>query len=146
MDSRRRHSKSRRSAMIAKIHVGIGQLGIDDDSYRAMLVRIAGVTTSTRMNELQLGMVLAELEAKGFRPRPAASKKSRPRPARDRAALRSKVTALLADAGRPEEYADSMAKRMFRIDSVDFLTADQLWRLVAALQIDANRHGRGSAK
>lgn len=132
--------------MIAKIHIAKQQLGMDDASYRAMLQRISDgrTTSSTTMRVLELELVLKEMAAKGFHPRPARAKKSRPRPARDRAALISKVTALLADARRPDEYADRMAQHMFHVDAWRFLTPDQLWRLVAALQIDANRRNAGA--
>jgi len=50
-----------------------------------------------------------------------------------------KVEALLADAQRPWDYAHSMARHMFGVDRLEFLRGGQLHRLVAALQIDANR-------
>ena len=50
-----------------------------------------------------------------------------------------KVRALLADAKRPWSYAHGLAKRMYDVARVEWLDHDKLHRLVAALQVDANR-------
>lgn len=133
-----------RKKLIAQVHIAKSQLGMDDDAYREMLARIGkGKTSSKDLSILQLRMVVTEMKAKGFRAKPARSK-ARPQPARSKEALRGKVDALLAAAGRPIEYADGMARKMFNVDKVDWLDADQLWRVVAALNYDARRRARGN--
>jgi phage gp16-like protein len=61
--------------------------------------------------------------------------------------LADKVRALLADASRPDAYADAMARHMFGVARWEWLDADQLHRLVAALEYDrarrADRQARG---
>jgi phage gp16-like protein len=128
---------------LAKIHIAKQQLGLDDDTYRALLARIAGVRSAKELTKRQVGAVLAEFERLGFQPKPAnkAGRKA-PKPAQGLRALAGKVEALLAEAGRPWSYADSMALRMFKVERVEWLDSDQLRRLVAALTYDAKRHGR----
>ena len=53
-----------------------------------------------------------------------------------------KITALLAEAERPEAYADAMAKRMYKRDALAFCAPAELQGIVAALVKDAKRHGR----
>jgi phage gp16-like protein len=56
--------------------------------------------------------------------------------------LLKKIEALLAEANRPWSYAHSIAKRMLGIDQVQWCRSDQLHKIVAALMVDARRHGR----
>ena len=53
--------------------------------------------------------------------------------------MMDKVEALLADGGYHWNYAHAMAWRMFGREKVEYLDNDQLHKLVAALQIAANR-------
>lgn len=128
---------------LAKIHIAKAQLGLDDDTYRALLARVAGVRSAKDLNKRQVGAVLAEFERLGFQPKPAkkAARKA-PKPAPDRSAMMAKIEAFLAEAGRPWAYADAMALRMFKVERVEWCDSNQLRRLIAALAYDAKRHGR----
>lgn len=127
-------------AILAKIHVAKKQLAMEDDAYRAMLQSVAGVRSAKDLTVTQAEKVLAHLRKCGFTPAPKFGR--RPTPPRDRQALVSKIEALLAEAKRPWSYADALAKHMFGIEKIDWCDGDQLWRVVAALQKDAKRHGR----
>ncbi len=131
---------------LAKIHIAKAQLGLDDDTYRALLARIAGVRSAKDLNRRQIGAVLAEFERLGFKPK-AAKKAGRtaPKAAPDRQALIGKIEAFLAEAKRPWSYADAMALRMFKVERVEWCDGDQLRRLIAALGYDAKRNGRPTA-
>jgi phage gp16-like protein len=130
-------SKGRQLIQIAR-----RQLDMDDDAYRAMLGRVAGVTSSTKLSPRQVGLVLAELERLGWQPVRKPVGRAAPQVASDRQALVCKIEAFLAEAGRPWAYADAMALRMFKVERVEWLDAGQLGRLVAALAYDAKRNGR----
>ncbi|WP_160286851.1 gp16 family protein [Pseudomonas knackmussii] len=130
-------SKGRQLIQIAR-----RQLGMDDDTYRAMLSRVAGVTSSTKLSPRQVGLVLAELERLGWQSTAKPVGRSAPQAAPDRQPLVGKIEAFLAEAGRPWAYADAMALRMFEVERVEWLDCGQLGRLVAALAYDAKRHGR----
>lgn len=128
------------NTVLAKIHVAKKQLAMDDDAYRAMLQSIGGVTSSKDLTPLGAAKVLRHLEKCGFTP--VRKFGQRPAPTGDRKALVGKIEALLAEAKRPWSYVDAMARHMFQVDKIDWCTPDQLWRIAAALQKDANRHGR----
>jgi phage gp16-like protein len=132
------------SRLMAKIHIAKAQLGMDDDTYRALLARVAGVRSAKDLGPRQIGAVLREFERLGFEPKPAAKAKSRPAPSPsdERKALVSKIEAQLTEAARPWSYADAMAARMFKVERVEWCDPEQLRRLVAALAYDARRHGR----
>ncbi|WP_165681081.1 gp16 family protein [Metapseudomonas otitidis] len=127
------------------IQIGRRQLDMDDDAYRAMLMRTAGVESSKALTPRQIGRVLAELERLGFKstsPKKAAAGRQTAEPAPERAALIGKINAQLAEAERTIAYADGIARRMFQVERVEWCDPDQLRRLVAALAYDAQRHGR----
>lgn len=133
------------SAAARKIQIARRQLGMDDDTYRAMLMRTVGATTSKGLTPRQIGRVLAELERLGFQPsnpRKATAGRQTAEPAPERAALIGKINAQLAEAERTIAYADGMARRMFQVERVEWCDPDQLRCLVAALAYDAKRHGR----
>jgi len=50
------------------IHVAKKQLGLDEDTYRALLARITGKTSSAAMTEAERQAVVAELRRQGFKP------------------------------------------------------------------------------
>lgn len=128
---------------LAKIHIAKAQLGLDDDTYRALLARVAGVRSAKELSPRQIGAVLAEFQRLGWTPKPAKKAgRSTPKPAAERKAQMGKIEALLAEAGRPWAYADAMALKLFRVERVEWLDSDQLGRLIAALAYDAKRHGR----
>lgn len=129
-----------RRADLAKIHLARKQLGMDEETYRALLARAAGVDSAAKATAAGRGRILDEFRRLGWRPRP----KGRPRPASDREQLCRKVRAMLMEAGRPDTYADSMAQRMFGIDRFEWLPADKLQKLVAALVYDQRRRKKRS--
>ncbi|MCY1559504.1 hypothetical protein D9M68_965510 [compost metagenome] len=104
---------------------------------------MAGVRSAKDLSSRQVGLVLAEFERLGWKPK-AVKKGGRavPKPAPDRTKQVGKIEALLAEAKRPWAYADAMALRMFQVERVEWLDSDQLRRLIAALTYDAKRHGR----
>lgn len=144
-----------RTKDLKRIHIYKRDLGLDDETYRAMLQSLTGKTTARDMDYKERYVVLKEMAKRlppDKRPHPA---KKQPltypgRPAKqgaDREPLISKIEALLADAKRPWTYAHSMAMHMFGNLLVQWCNADQLWRIVAALEKDKRRReDRADAK
>lgn len=124
---------------LAKIHIAKQQLGMDDETYRAMLRNAAGVASAKALDARGLVAVMQHLKACGFKPKAGNKAGRQPNPSQDKAPLMSKVTALLAAAGRSWAYADGMAKHMFKVERVAWLDYEQLRKLVQALVIDAKR-------
>jgi phage gp16-like protein len=120
---------------LAAIHIGAQQIGMDDDSYRDMLWAVARVRSAKDLDEAGRRRVLDHLRACGAR----FKAKGRTRPAEGKAALVGKIRAMLSAANRPDAYGDGMAKRMFHVERYEWLTEDQLRRVVAALNYDAKR-------
>ncbi|MFV2030530.1 gp16 family protein [Neisseria sp. S1] len=131
-----------RKAMMAKIKIAQKQLDMADDAYRAMLVRVAGKNSCSDMTEQELDRVLNEMQRMGFRPlKPSHGTRPHRRSSAD--AMMRKIEALLADGGLHWNYAHAMAKRMFKVDRVEWLSDGNMHKLVAALQIAANRKKEG---
>jgi hypothetical protein len=85
----------------------------------------------------------------GFKDEPAQRHGRKPRAGGDRQALVDKIGALLADKGRPWEYLTkpgegkpkSMLERITGKQRLEFCTAADLGKIVAALSYDARRLG-----
>ena len=133
---------SMKKAQLAKVHIAKQQLGMDDDSYRALLTRVAGVKSAKDLNPRQMGAVLAEFERLGFKSKSTRQGRAKPVTTNNKQKYVNKIEALLAEAKRPWSYADAMAKHMFKVERVEWLNASQTQRLMQALIIDAQRNGR----
>ncbi|SDA18170.1 Mu-like prophage protein gp16 [Pseudomonas sp. NFPP10] len=135
---------NRRNLQLSKIHIAKKDQGLDDETYRALLKRVANVTSAKDLTPRQIGAVLAEFERLGWQPKakPKSNGRAAPNVAPDRQKLVGKIEAFMAEAGRPWEYADGMALRMFKVERVEWLNAKQLGSLVSALTYDAQRNGR----
>jgi phage gp16-like protein len=123
-----------RRRLIAAVHAGARALGLDDESRRALQIRLTGHASCADMSEQELRLVLDYLRRAGFRPR-------RPAPAEDRAPLVRKVYALLGD--RPVAYADGILRQMYGEHAphrLEWANPTQLRKVVAALEYDRRRH------
>lgn len=133
-----------RNRLLAKIHCAKRDLALDDACYRAMLTEVTGKDSAGDCNRAQLLAVVRHLAARGW----GKKKGGYPRRPKnmDRADSRSrqlkKIEAYLAEAGRPWAYADSMAKRICKMDLIQWVPTGNLYKIIAALKRDAERHGR----
>lgn len=132
-----------RKSLLAKIHIAKKDLGLDDDTYRAILERLADQDSAASCTVPQLVQVVAYLRKLGWQG-PPAKKSSHGKPAArpEAAGYLDKIEALLAEAKRPWSYAVGIAKRMYHTDKLEWLNADQMRGVLAALSRDAARHGR----
>lgn len=132
----------KRKGLIAKIKIAQKELRMAEEAYRAMLLRITGKNSCAVMDIGELERVADEMRRFGFKPSTSTAREKHGRPHLRRttaAAMMDKVEALLADGGYHWNYAHAMARRMFGREKVEYLDNDQLHKLVAALQIYANR-------
>ena len=134
-----------RNKQLAAIHVmAAKRLRLDRETYVALLQRVAGVDSAGKLDGRGRAAVLDELRrvaGEGQRQmRNAVNLPDAPQNVREEiAGMVGKVGALLAETGKGWNYAHGTAKRMLKVQRVEWLRADQLHRLVAALQISANR-------
>ncbi|WP_350312380.1 regulatory protein GemA [Dickeya fangzhongdai] len=124
--------------MIGAIKAGQAALKWDDATYRAVLTRITGKASSTLCTVTELERVKEYMHTQGY-PRRARSHGRKPSVPASKKAVLSKIEALLADASRPWQYAETMAQHMFNVRYVDWLDIQQLTKLMQALIIDAKR-------
>lgn len=136
----RRKSNSPRRAELAKIHVLKKELGLDDETYRAMLWTVARVTSAGDADQQQRQVIIEHLRSRG------AGGPRRGTPSDARAPYVRKIRALLNAAQRTDAYADGMARHMFKVSKYTWCTPDQLRRLIAALAIDAQRRAERATK
>lgn len=129
-----------RRSLIAKIKIAQKELKLDNETYRAVLLRVTGKLSCTDMGVAELEAVLTDMQAHGFKPKPKAGIRPKRRKSAD--GMLRKVEALILDNGWSWNYAHCTAKRMFGVDRVQWLSDENLWKLVAALQIAANRKAK----
>lgn len=135
-----------RKPLLAKIHIAKKDLGLDEDSYRALIARHGGQgdrPSAANLQISQLESVLRELTGKGWRPRPKGGRTPRPAPSREAliGKIKAQLTAKAQHQGRavPWSYADAIARRVAGVERVEWCDETQLRRVVAALAYDARR-------
>lgn len=158
-----------RRANVTKVQIAKRDLGMDDGTYRAMLERLTGRTSSTACSDQQLGVVLDELKAKGWKPKVVQGGKIRgrsgkvvidelakaePRAGRAVASnpVAKKARALwislhqLGEVRDPSESAlEAFARRQLKVDRLQWANQSQGFRLIEALKAMAERAGWSQA-
>lgn len=137
-----RNADQLRKAELAQIHIAKVQLALDDDAYRALLLQVTGKTSSKDLTWQGRKALLDHFKKLGFKVK--SNKAGRPAPVvkGDKGNLMAKIEAQLAEAQRPWSYADGMATRICKVDRIEWCDAEQLVKIIAALNVDAKRHGR----
>lgn len=146
----------RHRALQAKLHLAKAQMAMDDATYRAVLQRVTGKASSTDCTVAQLSSMLNECILKGWRPARAKNVGRRPVApdvlGRISGGQIAKIEALLAAKGRqqgspvPWAYAHALAQRLCKVDKVQWLSASQAGKVIAALEYDASRHASSAAE
>ncbi|MBK0062404.1 MULTISPECIES: gp16 family protein [unclassified Acinetobacter] len=131
--------KASRNQRIAAIHMGKKQLGLDEDIYRDLLEQVTGKRSAKDMTDDDLVKVLQHMEKLGFSKKEFGHK---PSVTLSKAQLINKIEALLADMGKHWNYAHGCARKMFKKDQVQFCTEYELWKVVAALEINKKRKSK----
>jgi phage gp16-like protein len=67
--------KDAKKADLAKIHIAKKDLGLDDETYRAVLFTVARVHSSADLDHAGRAAVLAHFKARGWQSKPAAKSK-----------------------------------------------------------------------
>lgn len=121
-----------RNGLIAKIKIAQKQLDMVDDAYRAMLVRVTGKDSCAKMGVPELEKVAEEMKRMGFVPL-AKSHGTRPRRRSSADPMMRKIEALLASMALHWNYAHALAKRMYGVARVEWLTDEHMRGVIAAL-------------
>lgn len=144
---------------IAAINVARSQLGLDEETMRALYVRVTGINSLRAMTERQRLAIVDELKRWGFVVRPgkkAASKLDKIRPAANRPHCRY-IHALWKSCARLGIVEDGSVKALNRFCKkfvapdndkiavdVDFLSKEQADPVISALKAMEKR-GKGAA-
>ncbi|MGB7479642.1 MAG: regulatory protein GemA, partial [Burkholderiaceae bacterium] len=131
-----------RKAELAKIHIGRQRLGLADDEYRSILLSVTGKQSAGDLDWRGRQQLLDHFRKLGFKPAAKTAKRPAPDAAIDRDALIGKIAAQLTAAQLPWSYADGMAKRICKVDRIEFCLPEHLAKIVAALEYDARRRAR----
>jgi len=115
-----------RKSDLAKIHIAKKQMGMEDDTYRAMLMHVAGVDSAGKLDMNGRMKVLHHLSTQGFKPKKF---KGKPNNVAREPQLK-KIEALLADMKLSWAYADAMAKHMFKVEKVAWLKEGKQYQAV----------------
>ena len=119
---------------ITLIHIAKQQLGMDDDTYRAMLWSVARVKSSTALDFAGRKKVLDHLKACGFKV-VANEWAFIDRAAADRQPLLRKICMVCKSMGVGKAYAEGAAKRQTGIDrKLELMDQGQLWILAGVLE------------
>lgn len=145
MQTKRAKVSSAKMALMAKVHIGKKELGLDDATYRDVLERVTGKRSCKKMLIGELEAVIKDMEASGFKPKAAPKHGKKPNVTKKRQAIMNKIEAMLADMGLHWNYAHGMADSMFGIKRLQWLNDSQLYKLTQALSVYQNRQARKTA-
>jgi len=138
-----------RNADLARIHIAKKQLGLDDDTYRAMLFAIGRVRSAGDLDFAGRRRVLEHLRSSGFkstakRAAPASGWEWVNNAAEGKKRMLRMCAVILRDAGRGKDYIDRMAKKMCHVERIEFCTENQIHDVLSALVIDQKRRAKGA--
>lgn len=120
-----------RRALLAQIHMAKKQLALEEDSYRAILVRITGQDSAKAIPDTGLVAVVAEFTRLGWKNRPFRPGSKKPH-VRKVWAVWGSMKGILRDPS-----ADGLrgyVKRMAGVDDPEWLTGEQANKVVGGLK------------
>lgn len=143
------------SAALAKLHIARKELQIDESAYRAMLLRLTGQESARGLSEQQIGVVLDEMKAKGWKPtvvvqggRRAGKTDAASRPRQADHPVARKARALwislwqLGEVREPSDAAlEAFAKRQLGCERLQWADQAQGYKLIEALKAWGERAG-----
>lgn len=142
---------SHRRALLAKVHLGAKQLGLDDDTRRDLLARVTGHRSSGDCRDDQLVAVIKEYRRLGWTPhavagRAAPSPTRRVKAAAHPVAVKARALWIslhqLGVVRDPSERAlEAFAARQLKVDRLVWADQSQGYRLIEGLKAMAERAG-----
>jgi hypothetical protein len=132
---------------VALVHVARRRLGLEDTDYRAILLRVAGVDSATRLDDAGFRMVMDAFAAMGFQSDSAARHFGR-RPGMASAGHVAAMRRLWADYTQGEGTDATLGKwleRTWGVSALRFVTAEQAPKVLAVLKGMTARRSAGAA-
>lgn len=139
----KRNGTQLRNAEIAQIHIAKTQLGLDDDTYRAILWTVARVRSAKDLDWVGRKALLEHFKAKGWKPRaPKKAKATKPVSGGQEGMIRA-LWSDLHEAGKVRDPSDaalgSWLKRNRWPERVEWLDGHQVTQAIEALKKWLNR-------
>lgn len=120
------------------LHVAAAKLGWDDDTYRQVLVRIAGVTSSTELDQEGFSAVMGFAEYCGFKPLSGGAPRYGNRPGMATFAQLELIRELWREIHGAsvcdDEALAGWMKKYQKVDSLRFLTMDGARKTITAFK------------
>lgn len=134
----RRNGTQLRNAELAQIHLAKKQLGLDDDTYRAVLWTVARVKSAKDLDWTGRKALLEHFKAKGWKPAPPRSAKASKPAAPGQDGLVRALWSELHAAGKVRDASDaalgSWLKRNRWPERAEWLTQRQINQAIEALK------------
>lgn len=151
-----------RRAAVVKVQIARRDLGLDEDTYRSILERLTGRTSSSACSDAELGRVLDEFKAKGWKPKVIAGGKIRGRsgtvilddplspfraqPADHPSARKARALWIslwnLGEVRDSSEAAlEAFARRQLKVEQLQWADQGLTYKLIEALKGMATRAG-----
>ncbi|WP_153116045.1 regulatory protein GemA [Rhodocyclus tenuis] len=140
----------RRQPELAQIHIAKKDLGMADDTYRAILWSLGRVRSSADLDHAGRAAVLAHFRACGWKPKPPKAKPAAQRhkaPAATKEDISAKIAVQLRALDADWPYAYAVGRRIFpAIERWEFLSAEQLGKVSSALERTIRYRAANGAK
>jgi phage gp16-like protein len=132
-----------RRRMIAKIHVAKKELGLADDDYRAVMLRVASQDSAAKCTDAQLVAIVKEFERLGFN---AQSRSGVARAADHPSAKKARALWIslhqLGAVRNPNDAAlEAFATRQLGVERLQWANQALVYRLIEALKAMGERAG-----
>lgn len=126
---------------LAMIHLAKKQLGLDDATYRAILMEVVGVESAGELDSRGRQRLIVHLKEKGFISKRGKPHRGQPRDMRGESTGRMlrKIEHLLSEIARLEGrympwcYATAILKRQYGIERLEWAKPEHLKGVIAAL-------------
>ena len=130
-----------RSKELAKIHMAKAALGMDDDTYKALLKRITGRESAADLNLFERGNILDEFKKLGWHPKPPKQSPSDWRAPRIR--FIQSLWRQLCKTGMiktpTEDALLSFCRKLMKVERLEWASSDELNKIIEALKNWQNR-------
>lgn len=138
-------SNPARGLLYTKLAIARKELNLDDDSYRAVLVRVGGHYSAKDMSVGQIEAVLKEFRRLGWKPKLVTGNRRTPDSAkayvRKIFAIWNEMAPLLASGGTREALR-AFVERQTGVSAPEFLDAEQATKVTEALKAWRSRLGK----
>lgn len=124
-----------RKGLLAKIHIGKADLGLNEEEWRKMILEISNNRTNSSkdLKMFELEELLRKLKGLGFMPTVAKATPQRLEEEKQRHKAQAELKILLELLKLPKNYAIAMAKNMFAISDLNYLKTWQLKKIIRTL-------------